>query len=295
MRVVNSGSINLDHVYLTPHFVRPGESLFSENYQKFYGGKGLNQSIALTRAGAEVYHAGRIGKDGLELKEFLSRSKIITENIMMTEDEATGHAIIQINKDGENQIIVYSGANKKITKEDIDRVLSSFSSGDLLLVQNEISNVGYIIERGAELGLKVVLNPAPMTEEVKNYSLEKVDYFIINEIEGAELTGQTDLPEIQKVMRDKYPGAAIVLTCGEKGVLFSNAEEEFQQEAYKVKAVDTTAAGDTFIGFFIAEIMNNRSIRESLDTACMAAAICVTKMGAANSIPKMDEVKRYKF
>ena len=257
MKVVNFGSINLDHVYLTPHFVRPGETLFSETYQKFYGGKGLNQSIALARAGADVHHAGRIGKDGTDLKEYLTQCNINTEKIMMTEDEATGHAIIQINKQGENQIIVYSGANKKITEEDIDKVLNDFSSGDFLVVQNEISNVPYLLERGAELGLNVVLNPAPMISEVKNYPLDKVNYLIINEVEGEELTGQNGLQEIIKRLKERFPETAIVLTCGDKGVLFSNAEEKLHQEAYKVKPVDTTAAGDTFIGFFIAEIMVN--------------------------------------
>jgi len=270
MRVLNFGSLNIDHVYQIKHFVRPGETLSSENYQRFSGGKGGNQSIALAHAGADVSHAGNIGKDGLWLKNVLKRHGVDTSLIEVVE-EPSGHAIIQVNQEGENSIILYGGANQKVTGEYIENALSQFDSGDYLLLQNEINAVDEIIDRAAKEGLKIFFNPAPMRHDVSEYPLELVDCFILNEIEGGELTGEQEPEKILSAMTDRFPEAKTVLTLGAEGVLLGSIEKKIYVRAAKVTPVDTTAAGDTFIGFFLASVMNGRELEYALETASFQA------------------------
>jgi ribokinase len=202
----------------------------------------------------------------------------------------SGHALIQVVPDGTNSIIIHGGANKKITREYIESVMDSFTSGDYLLLQNEINSVPEIMARGAELNMKIVFNPAPMVPDVVNYPLETVDCFILNETEGRELTGEEEAERILTKMVNQYPGAVSVLTLGEKGALLGRENERLAARVEKVQAVDTTAAGDTFTGFFLASLASGRKLEHALDTACKAAAICVTRAGAADSIPSMEEV-----
>ncbi len=289
MKILNFGSLNIDHVYNLPHFVRPGETLKSHKYERFSGGKGLNQSIALARAGAVVFHAGCVGPDGLWLKNILAESGVDTSLIESVEGPS-GHALIQVVPDGANSIIIHGGANENITREYIESVMDSFASGDYLLLQNEINSIPEIMARGAELNMKIVFNPAPMDQEVMNYPLETVDCFIVNETEGWELTGKKEAERILAKMVNQYPGAVSVLTLGEKGALLGRENEKLAASVEKVQAIDTTAAGDTFIGFFLASLASGRKLDHALDTACKAAAICVTRAGAADSIPSMEEV-----
>jgi len=289
MKILNFGSLNIDHVYNVPHFVRPGETLSCELYSRFCGGKGLNQSIALARAGAEVAHAGCIGADGLFLKTILEQNGVDT-SLIESVDGPGGHALIQVTPDGSNSIIIYGGANKTITAAYIEQVMGSFASGDYLLVQNEINAVPEIIRQGAEQGMKIVFNPAPMGPEVLDYPLELVDFFIVNEIEGEELTGARESGRILNGMIDTYPQAVSVLTLGKQGAMLGRGDERITVPAVPVRAVDTTGAGDTFIGFFLAAIILGHDMEHALQTACRAAAVCVTRAGAADSIPAMAEV-----
>lgn len=290
MKILNFGSINIDHVYSVEHFVRPGETLGSTDYRQFAGGKGFNQSIALAYAGADVYHAGKIGKDGLWLLDHLQSSGVDTSFLEVV-DSPSGHAIIQVNREGENSIILYGGANQKITEAEAEKVLSKFSHGDYLLLQNEISAIPEIMRLAAGQGLTIIFNPSPMNSELLSYPLDLVDIFILNEIEGGELTGEQGPDEIYFSMREKYSNATTVLTVGDKGVLYADSEKTLRVEAEQVTPVDTTAAGDTFIGYFIAEIMDDRDIEQALRLACKAAAVCVTRPGAADSIPKREELE----
>ena len=291
MRILNFGSINIDHVYQVEHFVQPGETLAAAHYQQFCGGKGLNQSIALALAGAKVYHAGRVGRDGLHLCEQLKAKKVMTDFITIGE-EPTGHAIIQVAASGENCIITFGGANHRIGPSEIDRVLNHFEAGDYLLVQNEISSVPYLIEKAAEIGMKIIFNPAPM-KELANYPLEQVDYFIINEVEGAGLTGDKSPEAILETMSNNYPDAVTILTLGEKGVCWLDRNQIHYLPAVPVRVVDTTAAGDTFIGYFVSELLKGVGLQQSLELACKAAALCVTRPGAAASIPSRTEVENF--
>jgi len=289
MRILNFGSLNIDHVYQVRYFVRPGETLSSEDYKQFSGGKGGNQSIALAHAGANVWHAGVIGKDGIWLKKLLSEHGVDTSLIEVI-DAPSGHAIIQVNQAGENAIILHGGANKKITEEYICKVLSHFHRGDYLLLQNEINAVDEIIKRAADLGLKIFFNPAPMHHDVLEFPLKLIDCFLLNEVEGLELTGEQEPDKILSSMREQFPGAMTVLTLGSEGVLLGSNEKRIRIAAEKVKPVDTTAAGDTFIGFYIAAVMRGRDLHDALKMANKAAALCVSRHGAADSIPKLEEI-----
>lgn len=287
MKIINFGSINIDHVYSVDHFVCPGETLSSKNYTVFSGGKGANQSIALARANADVIHVGNIGKDGVWLKEKMEKEGIDT-HLVKTVKAPTGHAVIQVNSEGENAIIIHGGANETFKFGDIKKALKTAKSGDIILLQNEINSVDKILQQTKEKGLKVVFNPAPMTDAVKDYPLELVDIFIINETEGEALSGEKKPEKIIKAMGKLYPKSAVVLTLGKKGVIYSEGKKVIKVDALKVKAVDTTGAGDTFIGYFLAELSRGVTIEKCLKAAVKAASLCVTRKGAADSIPRLQ-------
>ncbi len=284
MAVLNFGSLNIDHVYEVPHFVRPGETLGSYSYTRHCGGKGLNQSVALARAGAEVFHAGKIGAEGDFLIHYLRDAGVDVQNITLSETP-TGHALIQVDSSGENAIILYGGANREIAPDNADRVVQRFSGSDVLLMQNEISSTADIMLKAAGRGMEVFFNPAPMTKEVFTYPLDTVRWFIVNEIEGAMLSGARRSVDIPPALLKKYPHARVVLTLGSQGVIYADTEGTLEVPAYRVKAVDSTAAGDTFIGYFIASLTGGGDVRSALEVACKAAALCVTRPGAAGSIP----------
>lgn len=294
MKILNFGSLNLDHVYSVDHFVRPGETLASLGYQKFLGGKGLNQSVALARAGAEVLHAGKVGTDGDVLRIFLKNEGVDVSHIQ-TLDSPSGHAVIQVNSEGENCILLYGGANQKIQNSDVTAALAGFSKGDVLLLQNEISGISEIIRQASQKGLRIIFNPAPMNESVKKYPLELVDWLIVNRVEAFDLSGEEDQEKIISILMKKFPRSQFILTLGPEGsIYFGKDHEQIFVPAQKVKAVDTTGAGDTFIGYFLAFLVEGLATKRCLELASAASAICVTRQGAASSIPKRAEVWRGK-
>ena len=190
MKILNYGSLNIDHVYQMPAFVKAGETLSATDCQLHTGGKGLNQSVALARAGAEVFHGGKIGADGLELKAFLEEAGADCRFLRIDPEIPTGHAIIQVVASGENCILIYGGTNTRITEAEIDETLENFGPGDLLLLQNEISNVNYLIHRANEKGMITVLNPSPITAELLTYDgLSLLDWMIVNQGEAEALAG----------------------------------------------------------------------------------------------------------
>ena len=288
MKIINIGSLNIDYVYQVDDFVAGGETKLSESMKIFSGGKGLNQSIALRRAGAEVYHGGLIGSDGSFLKELLQREEVNTDFISTVEG-STGHAIIQVNSNGENCILLFGGTNQLFTTEDIDTILASFTKGDYVLLQNEINHLDYIINRAYDLGLKIILNPSPINDRLKSYPLDKVSTFILNEVEGCELTGREEPESILKELTDKYPDSEFVLTLGSKGVIYGHKKERIYVPAKKVIPVDTTA-GDTFTGYYLSGILMDKTVKEALELATAAAALSVTRAGAAPSIPVLSEI-----
>lgn len=290
-RVLNFGSLNIDHVYRVPHFVRPKETLSSLAYQRFAGGKGFNQSMALARAGAAVSHAGCIGSDGLWLRDRLAAAGAEVTHLQVV-DTPTGHAIINVTPDAQNSIVLYGGANQQVTPEQAARTLAAFAPGDVLLLQNEISAMPEIMRQAQARGLQVVFNPAPMDARVPAYPLDAVTCLLLNEVEGAQLAGAEAPDAILAALRRRFPTMTVILTLGPDGVLASDGGAPVHVAAPRVKAVDTTAAGDTFTGFYLAERLRGAPFAEALRTACRAAAICVTRPGAADSIPTRDEVHK---
>lgn len=288
MRILNFGSMNLDYVYQVEHFVQAGETLGSLRMEKNCGGKGLNQSIALARAGAEVCHAGMVGEGGKILKKALKDNSVDVSNLCDCEEPA-GHAIIQVNRDGQNCILLYSGSNYAISQGYINEVLNHFENGDLVLIQNETNNVAYIMQKAAEKGLRVAFNPSPISAEIKDYPLECVSWFILNEIEGKALTGEIEPQRIVQGLLKRYPNAAVVLTLGGKGGLYADRHITEKFHVFSVDVEDTTAAGDTFTGFFLAGIIKKMPIQDILRQASAASALAVSRKGAAASIPSLAE------
>ena len=283
------GSLNIDHVYRLPHLVREGETLASLSYRKNPGGKGLNQAIALSRAGQETFFAGAIGEDGVFLKELLSESGVGTEHLRML-SAPTGHAIIEVDENGTNSIILFGGANMLITESQVMDTLSYFGPGDLLLIQHETSCGAFMIEEAARRGMIIVLNPSPMSEEILHWPLHLTDYLVLNEIEGEGMTGTPDPEQMIRVLREQFPETKIVLTLGEKGSIYADSKEIIQMNSIPTAVVDTTAAGDTFTGFFFASVMKGFPPEKALSTASHAASVAVSRPGAASSIPAAEEV-----
>lgn len=295
MRVLCFGSLNIDYTYRVDHFVRKGETLSSDSLNVFSGGKGLNQSIALARAGLATSHAGAIGEDGGFLLEVLNQSGVDTAHVVVRDDIRTGNAIIQNDRDGDNCILLYGGANQAVTKAQVDETLARFDAGDYLVLQNEINEIPYIVEKGHEKGMRIALNPSPMNEKIREIPLDFVDIFLLNEVEAGQIlekeveTG-VDGEALAAQLLARFPNAAIVLTLGGDGSVYADKDVQFRQPIYPVQTVDTTAAGDTFTGYFIAGILRGKTVQEAMDMAARAASIAVTRSGAASSIPTIDEV-----
>ncbi len=290
MKLVNFGSLNYDYVYGVDHMVLPGETLSSHSMETFCGGKGLNQSIALARAGVFVYHAGMVGEDGDSLIAMCKENQIDDRFITKVQGKS-GHTIIQVDKHGQNCIILYPGSNGLNTLEHIGEVLDYFEEGDMILLQNEINLLDQIIDKAYQKKLKIILNPSPFNEKVQACDLSKVSLFLMNEIEGYQITGEKEPDNILKVMAEKYPSSEVVLTLGKDGAMYSGNGKKYFRESYKVNAVDTTAAGDTFTGYYLASVIEGKSIEKSLEIGSLAASIAVTRKGATSSIPTKNEVE----
>lgn len=293
-KILNFGSINYDHVYSVENFVRPEETIAATQYTITHGGKGLNQSIALARAGAQVYHAGAVGKsDGAAILQTLSGNGVNID-FVESKDCASGHAIIQLNARGQNCILIWGGANREISAEQIERTLAHFAPGDYLVLQNETNLLERMIRLGKERGMKIVLNPSPMNAVIPALPLELVDYLIMNEVEARGICGQDAEPgELLHQLTQRFPATTIVITLGSRGVYCKKgAGEATYNPAYQVTVVDTTAAGDTFSGYFIAAIARGEPVAEALRQASTAAALAVTRFGAEPSIPCWGEVEQ---
>ncbi|MBS7008113.1 ribokinase [Anaerostipes sp.] len=294
MKILNFGSLNIDYVYGVSHFVEKGETISSDTLQVFAGGKGLNQSIALSRAGADVYHAGVIGADGMFLGEILCEAGVDTRYLKISQETRTGNAVIQKDREGDNCIILYGGANQAVTKELADMVLENFEKGDWMVLQNEISEIPYLVEKAHEKGMQIVLNPSPMNEKIFDINLDYIDCFLLNEVEArALLQSDGDSQILLKQLKERFSHAEIVLTLGEKGSMYAGEQGIAEQSAYKVDTVDTTAAGDTFTGYYTASRLLGKTVEEALYMAARASAIAVSKMGAAPSIPERDQVLEF--
>lgn len=292
MKIYNFGSLNVDRVYGVEDFVRAGETILAKSLSFFPGGKGLNQTIALARAGANVYHVGCIGRDGGILKDTLVENQVPLTYVKEMDADG-GHTALQVSESGQNAIIVYSGTNHMLTENFVDEVMQAIEPGDYVLMQNEINLVPYIIRKAKEAGAQVALNPSPITKELMSYPLEMVDLFIVNEIEGEAVTGEKEPQKILDAFREKYPHAKIVLTLGSEGSCYQDETTFAMQEIYKNTVVDTTGAGDTYCGYLLTCLMEGVPVKEALHMATAASSIAVSRQGAAPSIPKREEVEAF--
>lgn len=290
MRVLNIGSMNLDHVYSVDHIVLPGETESAGEIKLFLGGKGMNQSVALAKAGVQVYQGGMIGDDGQPFLDACAEFGIHAELIAKA-DSKSGHAIIQIDKNGQNSILLYGGANQCLTREYVDGVLSRFHVGDLLLLQNEVNLLPYIVDKAYQQRMQIVLNPSPFNENLDAVDMSKISIFLLNEVEGSQFTGRTSPSEILSEMNRRFPQSRIVLTLGEDGAIYFDGKEKFFQPIFPVEVVDTTAAGDTFTGYFLAGLTEGLPIPKVLELSAKASSIAVSRAGAVPSIPYRAEVE----
>lgn len=294
MKILNIGSLNLDYFYTVDHITQVGETQNSQNVDIFAGGKGLNQSISLANTGLDVYHAGFIGKGGDILLDACKKSNINTKYLKSTDVNA-GTAVIQVDSKGNNCIVLFGGSNQVLTKEFIDETLNDFSQDDFLILQNEVNMIDYIIEKAYEKQIKIVFNPSPFDDKILKCDLKKVWLFLINEVEGEQISGKSEPLEILKFMSENYENSQVVLTLGGNGSYYSCKNQIVKQEVIKTDVVDTTAAGDTFTGYFIYALTNNYSMQNSLKLASTASSITITRKGASATIPKIDEVlEKYK-
>lgn len=288
-KILNYGSLNVDHVYSVPHIVKPGETIAAMELQTFPGGKGLNQSVAMARAGASVCHGGKIGTDGRFLREILERDGV---DCTWLRDcgSPNGSAVIQKDRSGQNAIICHAGSNGQVEKTEIDEALEHFGEGDILVAQNEISNVPYLIAKAGEKGMRIAFNPSPIDETVLRMDLSAITWLVINEVEGYGLTGEGDSDQMIDRLLKRYPDMAVILTLGECGSVYRSKDVDLKQAAYQVDVKDTTAAGDTFLGYFFGTYVNGGDVGSALKMAALAAGIAVSREGAVPSIPYGAEV-----
>jgi ribokinase len=289
MRVLNIGSLNLDYVYNLDHIVQPGETEASYELNVHLGGKGMNQSVALAKAGVDVYHGGMIGEDGQPFLDACKEFGVHAEYIRQI-DTKSGHAIIQIDKNAQNSILLYGGANQQLTSEYIDTVLADFGAEDILLLQNEVNMLPYIVNRAYEKGMTIALNPSPFNEKLHAVDMGKISIFLLNEVEGFQITGLKNPDDIIAKLLEMYPQSKIVLTLGQDGAVYADQEQKHFQPVFKVNAVHTTAAGDTFTGYFLAGLCEGLPIPEVLKMSAKASSIAVSRAGAVPSIPFREEV-----
>ncbi|KAI9482405.1 ribokinase [Coemansia mojavensis] len=327
-KIVSLASINIDEVYHVPHIVKPGETLSSMHRQQNAGGKGANASVAAARAGGNVSIVGKIGKDGLWVRDLLASSGANTDQITVLDDTATGHAIIQVDKNGENSIVLFPGANYQINEEDARKAFAQYGTGDWLLLTNETTGVDEAIRQARSCGMQILWNPAPMPANMisANRPVDLVDILVVNETELLHLAQQLDDIDLYEGNDERYAKIAqqimglfgtraIIVTLGSEGsVGLCNKDEVvvIRMECAPIKKEqikDTTAAGDTWVGYFAAELarLQNGSpesvgslasvtpamVEHAMTLATYASGITVTRPGAFPSIPVRHEVEAF--
>ena len=289
MTIFNLGSINNDHFFEVSHLPAPGETVASKAYFSGLGGKGANLSIAALRAGARVCHIGAVGPDGHGALAQLKSLGLSVDNISML-DVATGHAVVMIDPAGENAIVIHPGANRNIAERAVTAALVSAKPGDWIVVQNETNQQGFALKQGRKQDLKTAYIAAPFDAKSTAEVLPFVDLLILNSIEMSQLRKSMPRgPEQSGV-------TMIVVTEGAAGGVVLRAENGWAEERFEspdVTALDTTGAGDTFAGYFLAALDGGVDAGFAIERAAAAAALMVTKKGTAEAIPSLTEVENF--
>ena len=282
-KIFNLGSINIDHTIKVSHFARPGETIHGQVLADALGGKGMNISIALERAGQDVIHIGAINGDDRKLVDLIRQFEIDQSSLELS-NLPSGQAYIFLDANAENSIVVCAGANLAISETHITNVMSNGSHGDWLVMQNETNGQQHAAKIASEKGMQVALVAAPFNSEKVEELLDYLDLLIVNETEAAELEQAINRPVTQS-------GVPMVLvTKGSKGASLTHNGQGYEVAGEKVVAVDTTGAGDAFFGFFLASWISGKGEQLSLEIANKVASIVVQRVGAANSIPKQSEI-----
>ena len=299
-RALVIGSLNMDMTVKVEELPKWGETIFGDDFYESWGGKGANQAVAISKRGKETEMIGMVGKDsqGEKLIQNLNKYGIKSDNIIKS-DDLTGRAIITVDKKGDNNIIVIPGSNFKITKEYIQEKQDVIASSDVVILQNEIpfETVEFSLLKAKELGKITIFNPAP-ARQLSEKIFKNTDYLILNETEMEEIfgIGINDKVYIGRIFHKKKECGIrnIILTLGDNGsVLFSEDDNIKKYDAYEVKAVDTTAAGDSFIGAFTMKICETGDADKAIKYATAVSAIVVTRQGAQDSIPTREEIEKF--
>ncbi|WP_460117991.1 ribokinase [Pseudomonas sp. H3_G09] len=299
--VVVIGSLNMDLVTRAPRLPRGGETLIGHSFATVSGGKGANQAVAAARLGAQVAMIGCVGNDdyGVRLRDALLAERIDCQAISVVED-SSGVALIVVDDNSQNAIVIVAGANGAMTPAVIDRFDAVLQAADVVICQLEIpdATVGHALKRARELGKTVILNPAPASRPLPADWFAAIDYLIPNESEAAALSAiavdSLQSAETAATQLIAMGAGKVIVTLGAQGSLFANGKGFEHFPAPTVKAVDTTAAGDTFVGGFAAALADGKSEAEAIRYGQIAAALSVTRAGAQPSIPTMSEVQAFK-
>ena len=282
--IINVGSINIDLVYRVPTLPEPGETLTAISNEKFLGGKGINQSVAIARAGGVVKHVGAVGEDGAWALSKIEALGVETTHIARL-DGATGHAIINVDERGENAIVIAGAANQRLTIDHVESVISQADPGtDWVLLQNETNLAPEIVDLAKKYGLKVAYAAAPFVPEITVSLLDKIDLLAVNEGEANALAYNLEKPV------EEISVPFLLITKGGSGAALHTKTNTYDQKAFDVVPIDTTGAGDTFLGSFLAEFSDHSDAQRALEYAAVASAIQVTRNGAAPAIPLRSEV-----
>lgn len=286
MTIWNLGSINLDLIYGLDRLPGRGETVAADTKAEYLGGKGTNMSVAAARAAARVNHIGAVGPDGRWAVDRLLEYGVDTRHIVQT-DTPTGHAIVAVEASGENQIIIFPGANRAIPSDTISRALSQAQTGDLLILQNETNAQAETAELGRQMGLIVCYAAAPFDAMAVQAVLPYLDVLILNQVEADQLETALNTPVSKLPVRD------IIVTKGADGAEWISTETGSKQafSARKVEAVDTTGAGDTFTGYVLAGMDRGMPMAQAISQASLAASIMVTRRGTADVIPDLKDIQ----
>lgn len=287
MKVINFGSLNIDYSFTVDHLVNPGETESSNSFIITCGGKGLNQSVALKRAGIDVIHTGLVGRKDSKIILDLLKKENIDISYIKKKNTNTGAAFIQVDKHGENNIVLNGGANHQIDNKFVDSILNNFSENDYIVIQNEISSLEYIMNKAYEKKMRIIFNPSPMNEKVLSLPLDKVYMFFLNNYESSFLAGSKK--DVLEKLISKYKNSQFVITNGSKECLYYDLHTIYKESPMKIEPVDTTAAGDTFLGYFLASYI--RCKKRPLLIANTASGLACLKRGASVSIPYLKEVE----
>ena len=298
MRYLVLGSVNIDRTFSVDHIVNPGETIPSYGIADSAGGKGANQAAALGKAGLSVYFAGKLGSDGKWILDQLEEYGVNISKCIISPVSHTGQAIIQVDRSGQNSIILDAGGNMELDLAELNGILKDFQQGDMIILQNEINSIAEIIRMAKAKGMRICMNPSPFDERISDYPLDLVDIFFVNEIEGRLMAGMDTIPCSDYEFRllahkliSKFPTAVFILTAGKNGAYYISSEKGlFYSPIIDYPVVDTTGAGDTFCGYMLASLESGTEPEEALIIASRASGIAVSRKGAMASIPTKDEV-----